>query len=199
VASEERKRVCWSDSIRRRRSLAGLIPACLLACAIALATAPGVAAAPATTPSSDACPATKALHHGCTTPAPPVGRGHHGARHRSSPPPPGQAPAPPAASAPPPQRITFVSDAGVAERVGRTVGGGTPATAATPAPPGSAPPSVGGILTVPQPTLGGGAPLVDAGGAAGVWQVIAGAEGVAVLALLAALARHRRAARRRGL
>jgi len=113
---------------------------------------------------------------------------------------PSPAPVPPPASAPgsQPVRVTFDSNAGVAAPVGRSVVAlpGNASAGVNPL-PGSGPP-VGGILSVPQQSLLGPQPRVELGSAVDVWQVIAGAEGAALLAVLAALLRRRRVVGRRG-
>jgi hypothetical protein len=83
-----------------------------------------------------------------------------------------------------PTASTVVSNAGAG---GRTAGGG-----AASAPQGAAtPPSLGGLITLPQGVLAG-LPAVAAGQSADVWIVIAAAEGATILALIAALRRRER-------
>jgi hypothetical protein len=183
---------------RPRRVLAGLMPAALLAGALALA-------APATV---DAASPKAAAVSTTTHPVPPKGKpltrgsgvkpvhaAHGRPAHHGIQPPPAPAPitqpgsAPTAATLHP---LTFDTGAGVVETVGRTG-----ATAPGVAPLGvlrSAPSSLGGILPLPQGPLFGdrGGAGGDSIAAAGPWQVIAVAEAVALLALLATVARRRR-------
>ena len=186
------------------RPLVCTLPGVLLAAALAVATPSVVAAAPATVaaPHPTHCvpaggPNTCAGLH-----AKAGGAGvHHGIKRRIVHPLP--APPPPPTTAPPggPLLVAiFVNNAEFAAiPLSRVV---PPAPALTLAPrigARAAPPRLGGVLSVPQPSLFGGLGLGpgDAGAELGVWQVIAGAEGVALLALVTALLRRRRVAARR--
>lgn len=129
------------------------------------------------------------------------GHGRPGGGNPSPAPHPGPPASTPPPAAPPvtePVRVIFDNNAGLAAPAGRSVPAvpGNPAPGLTPA-PGSGPP-VGGILSVPQPSLLGPLPRLELGSAIDVWQVIAGAEGAALLAVLVALMRRRRLAGRGG-
>jgi hypothetical protein len=167
----------------------------LLACAAALAHPSPAAAAPLASPHSQLrAPAghvhgTARLVHQSTS----HGGGHGRARAAS--------PAPQVV-----QHVTFDNSAGVAVQLGNAV---TAAPHSAPLvllgglPPAIAGPGVGDIFSVPQHAIGGatpGAPGLpgDLSSDVGVWQVIATAEGVALVALVAALARRRRTAGRHG-
>ena len=182
--------MCWMTAAWKRRGLAGLFPAGLLACAMALATASTVAAAPP--------PAGHTQHggpHSGAVKAHLVRNAHHGGpRHRAPAPPPAPAPAPPATTAAPAPTlltVTFAGDANLATTVGRTAPGGGTGSRPTPGLPGS----LGGILSVPQPHLGGSAGIEDVLAEAATWPLIAVADGAAALALVAVLARRRRSSR----
>lgn len=183
---------------RARRPLAYALPGMVLAAALAMATPSPVAAAPAQdaghcVPAGgpNACAGTQ---HGRATGAANHGGPRHATRTQAN-------PSPPIAPliAEPLLAAIFDNNIGVAAPVGRAVGGSAPsaprATAATTR--GGPPPRLGGVLSVPQPILldGLGPGPAGRGAEPNAWQLIAVAEGVALLALLAALVRRRRAAR----
>ena len=172
---------------------AGLMPAGLLAAALMLVT-PVVAGA---APSQAAKHGPHAAH--ASSPVQPTNHGHGRHGNSAGPPPGHQSPPANAAAASPPTAlhpVTFDNNAVVATTAGRAV---PPAQAAAPTHRASAttPGLVGSILALPQGSLlgdsGGGARLA----AFGPWQVILGAEGVALLALVATVLRRRRVAGRR--
>jgi len=173
---------------RRRRALTGLLPAALLAAALAVGTASEVAAAPLKAKPHPHTASSVQLTHGV--------RGH-AAHHRVvSPPSATHKPAPPAAApanATAPQRISFDVNVGVAAPVGRATQTAAAPRAAVQAPAGS----LGGILSLPQHSLfGAGGAAGDGLAAAGPWQIIAAAEGLALLALAVTLVRRRRVSNR---
>jgi hypothetical protein len=190
--------------VRGWRPLVRRLPGVLLGCALATATPLVVSAAPAagaTVPPTHCVPAAgpnacAGVHATSAAPAHRAVR-RHAVRQPVHVPP---APAPPAASPAAPLLVaTFDNNIGVAALVARVV---APAPVRLPGlgiPPRAAQPRLGGVLSVPQPSLFGGGlgpGPGETGAELGVWQVIAGAEGVALLALVAALLRRRRVAGR---
>lgn len=178
---------------RRLRTPAGLMPAVLLAAALALATPVVVDAAP----SHAAKHGPHSAQSSSVAPSTSHGHGRHG---NSAGPPPGHQSRPGNAAASSPAAalhpVTFVDNAVVATTVGRAV---PPAQAAAPRQGGSAPTPAGvdSILALPQGSLlgdsGSGARLA----AFGPWQAILGAEGVALVVLVVTMLRRRRVAGRR--
>jgi hypothetical protein len=174
---------------RRRRALTGLLPAALLAAALAVGTASGVSAAPLKAKPHPHTASSVQLTHGV--------RGH-AAHHRVvSPPSATHQPAPPAAApanATAPQRISFDVNVGVAAPAGRATSiAAAPRVARAQAPASS----LGGILSLPQHSLFGASGAAGDGlAAAGPWQIIAAAEGLALLALAVTLVRRRRVSNR---
>lgn len=188
----------WATA-RRRRPLAGALSAALLAAAFVLCTAVRVDAAPPTALSCApaAHPAAKAVHAGAAHARCGIAKGRvsHVTRAPRKPSPPGRA-TPPVAALPPVQPIlTVTGQAAFPVQLARAVA--VPAAREEPAPgvaPGVVPPSLGGILSVPQPGLAGPS---ENGAELNVWQVVAATEGAALLAVAAVFVRRRRTSRTR--
>jgi hypothetical protein len=175
---------------RRRRALTGLLPAALLAAVLAVGTASSVAASPLKAKPHPHASSVQ-LTHGGRGHAP-----HHGVvspprtNHKAAP----TAAVPAPANATAPQRISFDVNVGVAAPAGRATSiAAAPRVAAARAPAAS----LGGILSLPQHSLfGTNGAAGDGLAAAGPWQIIAAAEGLALLALAVTLVRRRRVSNR---